>query len=468
MVQIKKVVQCGPAVGRFAALQQQRNPLAGPPSLSDCLERAEPVQPSRLAVKGGTWHYFQLSCQPAKGEAHLTALRQSRAEARAIRMRELERKQREQDLNADRAFDLRQLAGSLDGATAAGADAVSGSTGGGSVGPRRGNPTAPTAATGTPSALIAPRIERAVTQLTASAKLLASSSNHSSASTGPDLLQSMTTDLQEVRDCFQAIMVELAQLDNERSTYSYQNELLKDEKTDLEESCNQAQREYQEMSKERNALKRDNDRLAEELRLATGQLLERDALIEQHGLVIVNVENETGTDAHRALVSNQNALLLETVSGSLDARLSQFEKEKTELRAHLEEVQSELQELKRKAAQALECAAESQDARLKQVSKRSREYRLQDQLQDNGNPQTNLYGSESLLIRYRSSTEAEPDLKLERKALLREKCEAEVRVEELESVNQLLLDRLQQLRVSIGEILADRSPPIASPDCTGG
>uniref|UniRef100_A0A182FIL4 Uncharacterized protein n=1 Tax=Anopheles albimanus TaxID=7167 RepID=A0A182FIL4_ANOAL len=66
MVQIKKVVQCGPAVGRFAALQQQRNPLAGPPSLSDCLERAEPVQPSRLAVKGGTWHYFQLSCQPAK------------------------------------------------------------------------------------------------------------------------------------------------------------------------------------------------------------------------------------------------------------------------------------------------------------------------------------------------------------------------------------------------------------------
>lgn len=41
-----------------------------------------------------------------QAEARLAARRQARAEAREIRMRELERQQREQEQNADRAFDM--------------------------------------------------------------------------------------------------------------------------------------------------------------------------------------------------------------------------------------------------------------------------------------------------------------------------------------------------------------------------
>lgn len=48
-----------------------------------------------------------------KAEARLAQRRQARAEAREIRMRELERQQKEQEQNADRAFDM-QTSASID------------------------------------------------------------------------------------------------------------------------------------------------------------------------------------------------------------------------------------------------------------------------------------------------------------------------------------------------------------------
>lgn len=44
-----------------------------------------------------------------KAEARLAQRRQARAEAREIRMRELERQQKEQEQNADRAFDMQNI-----------------------------------------------------------------------------------------------------------------------------------------------------------------------------------------------------------------------------------------------------------------------------------------------------------------------------------------------------------------------
>lgn len=43
-----------------------------------------------------------------QAEARLAARRAARAEAREIRMRELERQQKEQEQNADRVFDMQQ------------------------------------------------------------------------------------------------------------------------------------------------------------------------------------------------------------------------------------------------------------------------------------------------------------------------------------------------------------------------
>lgn len=50
------------------------------------------------------FYYFSLP----QAEARLAAKRQARAEAREIRMRELDRQQKELEQNADRAYDMQQ------------------------------------------------------------------------------------------------------------------------------------------------------------------------------------------------------------------------------------------------------------------------------------------------------------------------------------------------------------------------
>lgn len=51
-----------------------------------------------------SWRIFHLFC--AQAECRLAARRQARAEAREIRMREIERQQREAEENADKIFDM--------------------------------------------------------------------------------------------------------------------------------------------------------------------------------------------------------------------------------------------------------------------------------------------------------------------------------------------------------------------------
>lgn len=173
-------------------------------------------------------------------------------------------------------------------------------------------------------------------------------------------------------------MIANAQLDNERASQSYQIQLLKDKLEEMEESYAQLQREYKEKCRDHNALKRNLDKVEEELKLVRGQLDERDTLIAEQGLVIVLIENEDGSDAKRALVTVDNAQLLGSVQGSLgklilelssykyshssfcphgnififllptnsDVRLKKFTEEKQELQKEVNNLQQQLTDLK--------------------------------------------------------------------------------------------------------------------------
>lgn len=120
-----------------------------------------------------------------------------------------------------------------------------------------------------------------------------------------------------MEDRFRKAMIANAQLDNDRSSHSYQIQLLKDTLEEVEESRAQLSREHRDKCRDFELLKRTNEKLREEHSLVVGQLNERDALIAERGMVIVIVENEVGTDAKRTLVSLDNAELLESVQGSL-------------------------------------------------------------------------------------------------------------------------------------------------------
>lgn len=247
-------------------------------------------------------------------------------------MRELERQQKEQEQNADRVFDMQQSVG-VD-----------------SIGRSRLAVTAVTNNTIRGNSMSSRR-----------------SSEDSLEEEGRSL-RDLRHELKDVEDRFRKAMIANAQLDNERSSQSYQIQLLKDKLEEMEESHSQLQREYKDKCRDHDALKRNNDKLKEELKLVQGQLNERDTLIAEQGLVIVLIENENGTDARRALVSVENAHILETVQGSLgnvyaikfslcdddnsvqililDVRLRKFAEEKVELQNEVQKLHQQLSDTK--------------------------------------------------------------------------------------------------------------------------
>lgn len=368
-------------------------------------------------------------------EARLAARRQARAEAREIRMRELERQQKELEQNADRVFDLQQQSTGLS------------SLGDTSLGTRS-----------------------SITRLTVNNTVRGSSlssrrSSEDSLEEEGRSLRDLRHELKDVEDRFRKAMVANAQLDNERASQNYQIQLLKDKLEEMEESHAQLQREFKEKSRDHDALKRANDKLSEELKLVQGQLNERDTLIEEQGLVIVTVENEDGTDARRALVTAENAQLLKSAQGSLDVRLKKFAEEKQELQNEVQTLQQQLKDIKTKGRKYSSVNGALDDDDYEDAQREANKlitdykYKLQKAEQEIANLQASLARSETQVIRYKSTAEAaekaESDLKVERRKLQRENREAMDRLEELETCNNHLLKRLDKLKNAKSALLKD-------------
>ncbi|XP_054088192.1 leucine-rich repeat flightless-interacting protein 2 isoform X2 [Zeugodacus cucurbitae] len=334
-------------------------------------------------------------------EARLAARRQARAEAREIRMRELERQQKEQEQNADRVFDMH---------TSSGIDPLSRSR----------------LATGVGSSPLG-----AVLNSTRANSMSSRRSSEDSLEEEGRSLRDIRHELKDVEERFRKAMIANAQLDNERASQTYQIQLLKDKLEEVEESYAQLQREFKDKSRDCNALKRNLDKLSEELKLVQGQLTERDKLIADQGLVIVAVENEEGTDAKRALVSVENAQLLGSVQGSLDVRLKKFSEEKQQLLAEVQKLQETLENYKSQGkgrSNSLNGPSgsdedyEAQREANKIIS--DYKYKLQKAEQEIASLQASLARSETQVIRYKSTAEAaekaEAELKIERRKLQRE------------------------------------------------
>ncbi|KAI8035569.1 hypothetical protein M5D96_011618 [Drosophila gunungcola] len=243
-----------------------------------------------------------------EAEARLAARRQARAEAREIRMRELERQQKEQEISADRVFDMQN-------ATAVGSEPLS-------VHPVR----------------LAYGGLLNVTRASASRR-----SSEDSVEDEGRSFRDFKHELKDVEDRFRKAMITNAQLDNDRASQAYEVKLLKDKCEIMEESFAQLQREFKEKMRDCNALKRNLDRSNLELKLVQGQLNERDSLIAEQGLLIVAVENADGSDAKRALVSVENAKVLASVQ---DVRLKKFSDEKQRLLSEVQKLHEQLEEYK--------------------------------------------------------------------------------------------------------------------------
>ncbi|XP_011879218.1 PREDICTED: leucine-rich repeat flightless-interacting protein 2 isoform X2 [Vollenhovia emeryi] len=375
-----------------------------------------------------------------EAEARLAARRQARAEAREIRMRELERQQKEAEENADKVYDM--------------------------------------------CAADVNRTMRVTPDPVRTSRLLTNSNNFQSSRRSSEdsledagLSRDIRLELKEFEEKFRKAMIANAQLDNEKSSYAYQVDLLKDKFEELEETTAQLRRELREKNRNVEQLKRVSQRMKEDLDICKAQLLERDTLIQENGLVIIdNMESEDENNENvenglchrkRVLVSTEAAELLETAgTGSLDIRLRKFASEKKELQDEIRHLRLELEETRNRvrpeksSGSLLGYLSDNEDTQ-REANKLLADYKfkLQKAEQDMSTLQATVARLESQVIRYKSAAEAsekaEDELKVEKRKLQREVRETQSRVEELETANSHLQRRLDKLKNAKSALLKE-------------
>ncbi|XP_077160044.1 leucine-rich repeat flightless-interacting protein 2 isoform X16 [Paroedura picta] len=401
-----------------------------------------------------------------EAEARLAAKRAARAEARDIRMRELERQQKEQDDKCDKQYsDFYVRPSSRNSAT-----------------PLSGN-----------------------------------SSRRGSGDTGslvdPDTsLNELRESLAEVEEKYKKAMVSNAQLDNEKNNLIYQLDTLKDVIEEREEQLAEYYRENGDKSKELERQKhmcsvlqhkvdelkeglRQRDELIEalerqkeyfdcirierdELRDELADLKETMKTGEKHGLVIIPDGTPNGDVSHEpvvgaiAVVSQEAAQVLESAGeGPLDVRLRKLAGEKEELLSQIKKLKLQLEEAQQSSRNdgtntdltGLENGSDLQLIEMQREANRQIsefKFKLSKAEQDITTLEQNIVRLEGQVLRYKTAAEnaekVEDELKAEKRKLQRELRTALDRAEEMEMTNSHLVKRLEKMKANRSALLSQQ------------
>lgn len=270
-------------------------------------------------------------------------------------------------------------------------------------------------------------------------------------------------ELQDLEDKYKKAMMTNAQLDNEKQTYRYQVDLLKDQMEDMEEQLVELGRLHKDTSRDLESHKRDLKDLQVECNILKEQLKQRDELIQEYGLVFIPSEGGEENGKKAALVTPQAAEILEKVEGSLDEKLKSFASEKKKMEEEIKRLKQELEDERERSAlaekysspkpaakvngpdmQLLEAQMEAQ--RLIQEYK----FKLKKAEQDITNLEGNVIRLESQVKRYKQASEnsekLEEELKLEKRQLQRQLRESQQEIEDLQTQNHHLQKRLEKIK----------------------
>ncbi|XP_025072290.1 leucine-rich repeat flightless-interacting protein 2 isoform X21 [Alligator sinensis] len=395
-----------------------------------------------------------------EAEARLAAKRAARAEARDIRMRELERQQKELEEKCDKQqySEIYTRPASRNSATAT---PLSGNSS------RRGS--------GDTSSLVDPDVS--LTELREIYDL--KDQIHDVEGRYMQGLKELKDSLAEVEEKYKKAMVSNAQLDNEKNNLIYQVDTLKDIIEEREEQMAEFFRENKEKSKELerhkhmgNVLQRKLDELKEGLR-------QRDELIEKHGLVIIPDGTPNGDVNHEPVVgaitviSQEAAHVLETAGeGPLDVRLRKLAEEKEELLSQIRKLKLQLEEEQQKYSKSdgsnpditgLENGSDLQLIEMQRDANRQiseYKFKLSKAEQDITTMEQNIGRLEGQVMRYKTAAEnaekVEDELKAEKRKLQRELRTALDKMEEMEMTNSHLMKRLEKMKANRTALLSQQ------------
>ncbi|XP_070247819.1 leucine-rich repeat flightless-interacting protein 2 isoform X21 [Myotis yumanensis] len=440
-----------------------------------------------------------------EAEARLAAKRAARAEARDIRMRELERQQKEEDSErarySHRSSHHRPSLGVEDALSIR------------SLGSHRLDEKS--------DKQYAENYTRPSSRNSASATtpLSGNSSRRGSGDTSslidPDTsLSELRESLSEVEEKYKKAMVSNAQLDNEKNNLIYQVDTLKDVIEEQEEQMAEFYRENEEKSKELERQKhmcsvlqhkmdelkeglRQRDELIEALEKQKEYIAclrnERDMLREEladlketvktgekHGLVIIPDGTPNGDVNHEpvvgaiTVVSQEAAQVLESAGeGPLDVRLRKLAGEKEELLSQVRKLKLQLEEERQKCSRGDGTAAgdlaglqngsdlqfiEMQRDANRQISEYK--FKLSKAEQDITTLEQSISRLEGQVLRYKTAAEnaekVEDELKAEKRKLQRELRTALDKIEEVEMTNSHLAKRLEKMKANRTALLAQQ------------
>lgn len=375
-----------------------------------------------------------------EAEARLAAKRAARAEARDIRMRELERQQKELDEKCEKQFS---------------------------------DYSRPSSRCATPGLSAA-----------ALASLGGTSSRRGSTDTGSiydadTSLNELRESLTEVEEKYKKAMVSNAQLDNDKGNLIYQVDTLKDVIEEMEEQMAEMKRELDDKSKDLERQKHTCSVLQHKQEELKEGIRQRDELIEKHGLVIIPDGTPNGDVDHEplpsgiTLVSQEAAQVLESAGeGPLDVRLRKLAEEKDELLAQIRKLKNQLEEEKQKHSkvdgsftdgESLENGTDLHIIEMQRDANRQiseYKFKLSKAEQEMGTMEQNINRLEGQVARYKAaadnSEKIEDELKAEKRKLQRELRTALDKIEEMEMTNSHLVKRLEKMKANRNALLSQQ------------
>uniref|UniRef100_A0A8C1URZ6 Leucine-rich repeat flightless-interacting protein 2 n=1 Tax=Cyprinus carpio TaxID=7962 RepID=A0A8C1URZ6_CYPCA len=407
-----------------------------------------------------------LSSIAREAEARLAAKRAARAEARDIRMRELERQQKELDEKCDKQFTDTYSRPSSRCTTPALSAAALASLGGSSS--RRGSGDAGS---------IIMDAEASISEL----KDIYDLKDQIQDVEGRYMqgLKELKDSLSEVEEKYKKAMVSNAQLDNEKANLIYQVDTLKDVIEEMEEQMSELHRETGEKSKELERQKHTCSVLQHKLEEMKEGIRQRDELIEKHGLVIIPEDTPNGDISHESptsgitVVTQEAAQVLESAGdGPLDVRLRKLADEKDELLSQIRKLKMQLEEERQKhlkidsvytEGERMENGSDLHFIEMQRDANRQiseYKFKLSKAEQEMATMEQNVNRLEGQVSRYKSASDnaekVEDELKAEKRKLQRELRTALDKIEEMEMTNNHLVKRLEKMKANRNALLSQQ------------
>uniref|UniRef100_A0A8C0V8F1 Leucine-rich repeat flightless-interacting protein 2 n=1 Tax=Cyanistes caeruleus TaxID=156563 RepID=A0A8C0V8F1_CYACU len=425
-----------------------------------------------------------------EAEARLAAKRAARAEARDIRMRELERQQKELEEKSEKSHS--EIFSRPSSRNSVSATPLSGNSS------RRGS--------GDASSLVDP--DASLSELRDIYDL--KDQIHDVEGRYMQGLKELKDSLAEVEEKYKKAMVSNAQLDNEKNNLIYQVDTLKDVIEEKEEQIAEFYRENEEKSKElerqkhtcsilqhkldelkeglrqRDELIEANQRMQENIDSITKEVFDlqetinwKDKKIGKHGLVIIPDGTPNGDVNHESMVgtitvvSQEAAQVLESAGeGPLDIRLRKLAGEKEELLSQVRKLKMQLEEERQKYSKSdgmnpdiigLENGSDLQLIEMQRDANRQiseYKFKLSKAEQDITTLEQNIGRLEGQVARYKNAAEnaekVEDELKAEKRKLQRELRTALDKIEEMEMTNSHLMKRLEKMKANRTALLSQQ------------